>query len=403
MTTGPFPFQNYKYRSLFTYLSVYPPAFTDAYVKANNLLYFYGYVATDPSTSLTGVWDYTSWLNTSTGNERFHIDLGAPVIINKLYLENGHASGTYTNVGVKNFTFWGSNSSTAFSELTYGIDTDWIQLTTDKTQWAEHVAADVVDPQYVYVTNSTAYRYYAFKFADNWGNGSWISIRRIELQERATSLPGKSVRLTSVSDQQGLNHENSFLSAIEPQATLSIWVKAPNPTALCTLWTTSDSGTGWNGYVYQNRYYFQDGGEYIFHTTVNPTGGWDNIVYVHNRGETNGEKIYINGQFAGQYTDPRVALAGGYFRIGAMQWDNWSNLGPEDECVIYSDIKDQAWVTAEWNNGNGRYHTSSEPNIIAGWHFDESTGLISHDFVGGNNLTGTSVVWEPGHIRIPLV
>ena len=86
--------------------------------------------------------------------------------------------------GVKDFTFWGSNNSTAFETLTNGTDTDWTQLTCDATQFDSHVASNVADPKYSVVTNTTAYRYYAFKFANNWGGlgTGFMSLRRVVLQ-----------------------------------------------------------------------------------------------------------------------------------------------------------------------------------------------------------------------------
>ncbi len=40
----------------------------------------------------------------------------------------------------------------------------------------------MADPKYITVTNSTAYRYYAFKFADAYGSIYYMGVRRIELQ-----------------------------------------------------------------------------------------------------------------------------------------------------------------------------------------------------------------------------
>ncbi len=169
------------------YQSIYPPAQSDTYVKATTKYNtsYWPYYATDPKKSLTGTHTGNSWVTTSGNvtNQRFHIDLGSAKLISRIYYENNHSEGDYTDRGVKNFTFWGSNSATAFAELTYGTDTDWTQITTSPTQGVEHVALDQADPHYVYVTLSGAYRYYAFKFADNWGAVTFMGVRRIELQE----------------------------------------------------------------------------------------------------------------------------------------------------------------------------------------------------------------------------
>ena len=164
------------------FVSDYPPAQSDTYVKATSSYpNTFPYMVTDPTQLLTG---QSGW-DTPNGppQERFHIDLGSAKTISRIYYENGHYLGTIEERGVKDFTFWGSNDANAFNDLTYGDDTGWTQLTTDSSQFTKHIAQDVADPHYIGVTNSTAYRYYAFKFADNWGNG-YMSVQRIELQEQ---------------------------------------------------------------------------------------------------------------------------------------------------------------------------------------------------------------------------
>ena len=171
------------------YTSQYPPAQSSTYVKATHEIgSYFSYLTTDPSKSLVGNEAYNQWLGLGNPtNMRFHIDLGSAKAISRIYYENGHNSGGTTNEGVKNFTFWGSNSATAFSTLTYSTDTGWTQITTATTQFEQHVAINQADPKYITVTNATPYRYYAFKFADNWGNGVYASARRIELQTGGAS------------------------------------------------------------------------------------------------------------------------------------------------------------------------------------------------------------------------
>lgn len=179
------------------FVSVFPPAFSTTYIKATNELSESAWQATDPTKNLYGDEAGNSWLTgTYPGgnnmNTRFHIDLGTPIIITKIYYVNSLVFYDYDSTwhggeGVKAFTFWGSNSATAFTTLTYATDTDWTQLTTDISQMLYHVEANQPDDRYVLVTNSTAYRYYAFKFSGNWGTtlgGSYqMGIRRIELQK----------------------------------------------------------------------------------------------------------------------------------------------------------------------------------------------------------------------------
>lgn len=168
------------------YTSQYPSTHNDTYVKATTKYStsFWPYFATDPSVSLVGGNANTTWIsaNGTYTNQRFHIDLGESKVIRRFYYENYHNSGGNTNLGVKDFTLWGSNSSEAFADLDYSHDTDWTQLTTTVSQFEEHDAENLSDPKYVFVTNVTAYRYYAFKFANNWAGSTYIGLKRIELQ-----------------------------------------------------------------------------------------------------------------------------------------------------------------------------------------------------------------------------
>lgn len=175
-----------------SYTSEYPTAQNDTYVKATSKFStdYWPYYATDPTKSLTGTWTGNQWVsaNGSLTNQRFHIDLGSAKRIVRIYYENGHNSGTGTDRGVQNFTFWGSNDASAFAELTYGTDTGWTQLTCSQATLDEHTASDVADPKYIGVTNGTDYRYYALKCADNWGGTAIMMIRRVVLQSNVPVL-----------------------------------------------------------------------------------------------------------------------------------------------------------------------------------------------------------------------
>jgi hypothetical protein len=169
-----------------TFTSHYPPAFSDTYVKTTSKFSttFEPWFTTNPLLSLTGAFNNNQWLavNETITNQRFHIDLGSAKIIKRIYYENGHSSGSSTWIGIQNFTLWGSNEASAFAELTYGTDTNWTQLTTAQSTFDIHTGSDVADPKYIAVTNTTAYRYYAFKFADTWSTTDYMGIRRLVLQ-----------------------------------------------------------------------------------------------------------------------------------------------------------------------------------------------------------------------------
>lgn len=170
-----------------TYTSQYPTAQSDTYVKSTTKLStaYWAYFATDPALSLTGEGTDISWLSASVGaaDQRFHIDLGSGKIIRRVYYENQHWTGIQTNYGVQNFTFWGSNTGAGtFDDLVWGNDEGWTELTVSQNTFDEHVGADQADPKYITVTNTTAYRYYAFKFADGHGHANYLSVRHIVLQ-----------------------------------------------------------------------------------------------------------------------------------------------------------------------------------------------------------------------------
>jgi hypothetical protein len=111
-------------------------------------------------------------------------------VVSQIQYNNWHYSGGYTDRGLKNFTFWGSNNAAAFAELTYSTDTNWTQLTTGQSYFDQHSATDVADTKSMSVTTSSAYRYYAFKIADVWGNtNAQMQVRHLRLRGEAGS-PG---------------------------------------------------------------------------------------------------------------------------------------------------------------------------------------------------------------------
>ena len=158
------------------------PEYSTTYVKATTE-FKEAYKAIDPTLSLTGSYVNGGWMSAfgTTTNQRFHIDVGSEKVITDVYYENQHDFANPGTYGAKDFTLWGSNDPTAFATLTYATDTNWTQLNTDINQFEIHVSADTADPKYFKVKNAKAYRYYAFKIANNWGNTSFMGIRRLAL------------------------------------------------------------------------------------------------------------------------------------------------------------------------------------------------------------------------------
>ena len=167
------------------YESQYPPEQSDIYVKATTFSSS-PYLTTDPLTSLTGAYGGNQWMSGQYTHtlQRFHIDLGDSKVIDRIYYSNSFsgADSYYTFPGVRHFTFWGSNNSNSFNNLTYDIDTGWMQLEVSESIMIQHSYQDSAQIHYILVNNSISYRYYSFKFVDTYGDVGYMGVRQIELQ-----------------------------------------------------------------------------------------------------------------------------------------------------------------------------------------------------------------------------
>ena len=155
-----------KWHEMTEYISQYPTAQSATYVKATSTYTssFLPYFATDPLKSLTDGSTGTAWICGSGNltNQRLHIDLGSGKCVKKIYYENYHSSGSGATSGVKNITVQGSNSSTAFAELTYSTDTNWTTLatysdeglTTTKSTFDINISSNKSDAKYLYLNNN---------------------------------------------------------------------------------------------------------------------------------------------------------------------------------------------------------------------------------------------------------
>lgn len=166
-----------------SYIPQYPPAHNDTYVKATSKIDtgYWPYYATDPAKSLTGTQVANAWMANAATNQRFHIDLGSAKIIKRIYYENTHHIGVETDMGSKNFILQGSNDAGDFADLVYANDGSWVIIESG-LQFDQHIAANQADPKYILIDSDTAYRYYAIKIADNWGDPSYLGLRHIALQ-----------------------------------------------------------------------------------------------------------------------------------------------------------------------------------------------------------------------------
>jgi hypothetical protein len=116
-----------------SYTDHYPPSQDATHVKVTSDTSSYrGYYATDPSKSLIGTPVNMAWRADAGSAQRFHIDLGSTHVITRIYYENFHWSGASLDEGCKNITVWGSNTASAFADVTYGNDANWTQIPIQK-------------------------------------------------------------------------------------------------------------------------------------------------------------------------------------------------------------------------------------------------------------------------------
>jgi hypothetical protein len=177
-----------------TYTSQYPVEQNSNYVRCKYIGMPYHW--TDPSSPLTGSYtgqEFTGYTNydNATVESRLHIDLGLAKIIRRIYYENffGYMPWVpyyrYLGWGVKNFTLFGSNDATVFSDVNYSADTGWNEITgLSQSYFDKHVAANSIDPKYITFDNTISYRFYAVKIQDRYYEGDYggFAFRRIELQ-----------------------------------------------------------------------------------------------------------------------------------------------------------------------------------------------------------------------------
>jgi hypothetical protein len=193
------------------YISKYPAAFDTSSVHTTSYLNssYFGYFACNPANSLTGAEYYNQWYSSDYSAQKFSIDLGSAFVIKRLYIENAHHNGGYTDYGLKNVLVYGTNSSSAFDDTTYSTTTDLTLLSTIEV--AQHVVYDIEDPQYFVFSNSTAYRYIVLRIADNWRSGGQISVRRIEFQTEGV----QDVSYTGTGGAVGGGHADITYSPME--------------------------------------------------------------------------------------------------------------------------------------------------------------------------------------------
>jgi len=237
----------------------YPPAYNSSYVVATSTygLEFRPWYTADPSKPLTGAFTNNQWLSGASPS-RWSIDLGSPKTIRRVYYENGHSAGTSTAYGVQDYTMYGSNTSGDFADTSYASTGDWVLLPTNTTKFIQHTASNVSDPQWINVSNSVAYRYYSFKFANNFAEeGSILGVRRIVLQSEVGYGPAAADFTSNVTS--GLFPMGvAFTSTSTGDIDTYNWSTYPTGGAIATPFATTRNTT---------RHY-STGGNYTVNLTI---------------------------------------------------------------------------------------------------------------------------------------
>lgn len=120
-----------------------------------------------------------TWVSTNSAlPQKLNFDFGRSIKLRGLTVYNYHSSGGFTQYGLNNIRIYGTDSTTAFNNLT-GTDLTDLSLITEITV-QEHVAADVDDPQYFFFNNDTYYQYIIIVVVDRLSVVTRIALRSIK-------------------------------------------------------------------------------------------------------------------------------------------------------------------------------------------------------------------------------
>lgn len=128
-------------------------------------------------------------------------------------------------------------------------------------------------------------------------------------------------------------------------------------------------------------------------------GAWHHVVATYDQ-PTDTSRLYVNGTEVasgrqGPFTgsDPTITL-GGWLRDASHAWQ-----GQLDEVRVYTTTLSADAVQAHYDGGRGQ-HGAPEPDLLAGWHFDEGQGSAVADY-SGHGRTGTLIngpTWVPSDV-----
>jgi hypothetical protein len=144
---------------------------------------------------------------------------------------------------------------------------------------------------------------------------------------------------------------------------------------------------------------------YAKRSRTNLTGGWHHFTGT------------FDGRYVRFYTDGVLSATVDAGATGAVTYpynfelrfgraardDSYGNnyfSGRIDEARVYNKVLNATEIKAHYNGGAGQTGSSSEPNLVAGWHFDELGGTSATDY-SGKSLTGVlsaGTTWMPRDI-----
>jgi len=224
-------------------------------------------------------------------------------------------------------------------------------------------------------------------------------------QAGGAPILGNAVQLTKASLNYGIIQGGYDVISADNTYTIAFWVYLNS----MTDWQLIYCNNALADYVAIStagniRWLIQPQGN-IWDTITNPItqGTWHRVVIVH-ESDSSG-KIYVDandvtpagcnqGQAPTYNNTPMV--------IGRYGSNNQYMLdGKLDEFVIFGTAWTQGDVTTDYA-GTGVYYTPSSPNIVLGFHFDETAGVIADDFTAtSKDCTFSGCAWVPGRVMKP--
>jgi len=133
----------------------------------------------NPTLSKIGVSTNVAWRSTSATNQKYNIDLGAELVSGGFKMWRYHETGANTNVGVQNYELYASNTASVLVDVTYASLANLTLITSGAI--SQHPGSDIESIETVTFSSPQKYRYYVFRFADNYGNGTNLGFRHVEI------------------------------------------------------------------------------------------------------------------------------------------------------------------------------------------------------------------------------